>query len=104
MSGQHLCPNERSVNLNVVCGVPIHHHSNTLEYLDVLMSRNTSRLLTDIEVEHINLCDDDGDLIKDHYSLNVRAPQQQCEVVSYRNVKEIGINQFCEDIRVSHQL
>ena len=38
--------------------VPTHHHGHTL---DVLMSRDTSTLLTDIEVEDINICNDDGD-------------------------------------------
>ena len=39
--------------------VPTHHHVHTL---DVLISRDTSTLLTDIEMEDINLCNDDGDL------------------------------------------
>ena len=46
--------------------VPTHHHGHTL---DVLISRDTRTLLTDIEVEDINLCNDDGDLIRDHYSI-----------------------------------
>ena len=40
--------------------VLIHHHRHTL---DVLISRDTSARLTDNEVEDINLCNDDGDLI-----------------------------------------
>ena len=40
--------------------VPTHHHAHTL---DVLISRDTSTLFTDIEVEYINLCNDDGIII-----------------------------------------
>ena len=68
--------------------VPKHHHGHTL---DVLISRDTSTLLTDIEVEDINLCNDDGDLIRDHYSIECTIQQstqlQNREIVSYRNVK-----------------
>ena len=51
--------------------VPTHHHGHTL---DVLISRDTSTLLTDIEMEDINLCSEDGDLIRDHYSIEYTTP------------------------------
>ena len=70
--------------------VPTHHHGHTL---DVLISRYTSTLFTDIEVEDINLCNDDSDLIRDHYyiecTIQQSTQQQNCEIVSYRNVKQI---------------
>ena len=49
--------------------------SESLDTLDVLISRDTSTLLTDIEVEDINLCNDDGDLIRDHYSIECTIQQ-----------------------------
>ena len=52
--------------------VPTHHHGHTL---DVLISRDTSTLLTGIEVKDINLCNDDGDLIRDHYSIECTIQQ-----------------------------
>ena len=74
--------------------VPTHHRGHTL---DVLISRDTSTLLIDIEVEDINLCNDDGDLIRDHYSIDCPIPQstqlQNREIVSYRKVKQIDIDQ-----------
>ena len=70
--------------------VATHHHGHTL---DVLISRDTITLLTDIEVEDINLCNDDGDLIRDHYFIECTIQQstqlQNREIVSYRNVKQI---------------
>ena len=84
---------------------PHHHHGHTL---DVLISRDTSTLLTDIEVEDINLCNDDGDLIWDHYSIECTIQQstslQNCDIVSYRNVKQIDIDQFCKDVSESPTL
>ena len=85
--------------------VPTHHHGHTLD--DVLISRDTSTLLTDIEVEDI-LCNDDGDLFRDHYSIECTIQQstqlQNCEIVSYRNVKQIDIDQFCKDVSESPTL
>ena len=76
-----------------------HHHGHTL---DVLISRDTSTLLTDIEVEDINLCNNDGDLIRDYYS--IVSTLQKREIVAYRNVKQINIDMFCKDISVSPAL
>ena len=63
--------------------VPTHHHGHTL---DVLISRDTSTLLTDIEVEDINLCNDDGDLIRDYYSIVCTI--QQSTQLQNREVQE----------------
>ena len=71
------------------------HHGLTL---DVPISRDTSTLLTDIEVEDINPCNDDSDLIRDSYSIECtiqQSPQlQNREIVLYRNVKQIDIDQI----------
>ena len=79
--------------------VPTHHHGHTL---DVLISRDTSTLLTDIEVKNINLCNDNGDLIRDHYSIECTIQQstqlQNREIVSYRNVKQIVPSYLSHDL------
>ena len=61
--------------------VPTHHHGHTLY---VLISRDTSTLLTDIEVKDINLCNDGGDLIRDHYSI-------ECTFNSQHNYKIVKL-------------
>ena len=77
--------------------VPTYGHT-----LDVIISRDTSTLLTDIGVEDINLCNDDGDLIRDHYSIECTiqqsTPLQKHGIMSYRNVKRIHIDQFCKNV------
>ena len=59
-------------------------------------------------MEDINLCNDDGDLIRDHYSIECTIQQstqlQNREIVSYRNVKQIYIDQFCKDVSESPTL
>ena len=56
-------------------------------------------------MEDINLCNDDGDQIRDHYSIECTIQQstqlQNREIVSYRNVKQIDIDQFCKDVSES---
>ena len=59
-------------------------------------------------MEDINLCNDDGDLIRDHYSIECTiqqsTQQQNGEIISYRNVKQIDIDQFCRDVSESPTL
>ena len=43
-----------------------HHLGHTL---DVIISRDTSSILTDVEVVDISLCNDNGVTIRDHYDL-----------------------------------
>ena len=62
-----------------------------------------SGLQADIEMEDINLCNDEGDLIGDHNSIECTIQQSaqlhNREIVSYRNVKQIDIDKFCMDVR-----
>ena len=59
-------------------------------------------------MEDINLCNDDGDLIRVHYSIECTIQQstqlQNREIVSYRNVKQINIYPFCKDVSESTTL
>ena len=53
-------------------------------------------------MEAINLCNDDGDLIRDHYSIECTIQQstqlQNREIAAYRNVEQIDIDQFHKDV------
>ena len=59
-------------------------------------------------MEDINLCNDDGDLIRDHYSIKCTIQQStqlhNREIVPYRNVKQLDIDQFCKDVSESPTL
>ena len=65
-------------------------------------------MITDIEVDDINLCYSDGDLISYHYSImcpiHQSTPLQKCDVVSYGNVKQMDIDHVCKDVSESHTL
>ena len=74
---------------------------------NVLINRDTSPLLTDIEVEDINLCNDEGELLRDHYSIECTMQQSNTttrEILSYRNVKQREIDRFCKDVSDSPTL
>ena len=59
-------------------------------------------------MEDINLCNNDGDLIRDRYSIECpiqqSTPLQKREIVSYMNVKQTDIKQLCEDVSESPTL
>ena len=85
--------------------VPTHHHGHTL---DVLITRDTSTLLTDLRWKISTFVMTIGDPIRDHYSIECTiqqsTPLQKREVVSNRNVKQIDIDQFCKDVSESRTL
>ncbi len=84
---------------------PTHHHGHTL---DVLISRDTSNIVTDVEVHDINLCSDDGTIIQDHYAIrctiHTPAPKSDRCMVTYRKYKHIDIDAFRQDIMSSPTL
>ena len=45
---------------------PTHHHGHTL---DVLITRDTSAIIGNVDVEDIGLCDDKGTLLQSHYAI-----------------------------------
>ena len=59
-------------------------------------------------MEAINRSNDDGDIIQDHYyivcSIQQSTPLQKREIISYRNVKQIDIDEFCKDVSESPTL
>lgn len=84
---------------------PTHHRGHTL---DVLISRDTSTLLSDTEVNDIHLCSDDGNLVQDHYAIHCTirtpAPFPNRQSVSYRKYTHIDIGAFRHDIASTSSL
>ena len=81
---------------------PIHHLGHTL---DVIISRYTRSILTDVEVVDIGLCDDNGVTIRDHYAVTSTLkhvmPRAAKKLVNYRKQQFIDIPSFCEYIATS---
>ena len=50
-----------SCDLHQYINVPTHYKGHTL---DILISRDTSELICDVDVLDIGLCDNDGNLVK----------------------------------------
>ena len=81
---------------------PTHHLWHTL---DVIISRDTSSILTDVEVVDIGLCKENGVTIRDHYAvtstLKHAMPRAAKKLVNYRKLQSIDILSFFEDIATS---
>ncbi len=74
--------------------------------LDVLISRDTSKLISKTKVIDIGLCDNQGNIIRDHYSVTCKMniPHASCtnrQLVSYRKLRDINVQQFQQDIIAS---
>ncbi len=76
--------------------------------LDVLISRSSSTLLQGIYVSDIALCNNEGQVLNDHYSIicNVDFPIPKVEQksISYRRFRDIDIVSFKSDIISSSTL
>ena len=81
---------------------PTHHLGHML---DVIISRDTSSILTDVEVVDIGLCNENEVTIRDHYAvtstLKHAMPRAVKKLVNYRKLQSIDIPSFCEDIATS---
>ena len=81
---------------------PTHHIGHTL---DVIISRDTIGILTDVEVADIGLCHENEVAIRDHYvvtsTLKHAMPRAAKQLVNYRKLQSIDIPSFCEDIATS---
>ncbi len=84
---------------------PTHYCGHTL---DILVSRSSSTLLQGIYVSDIALCNDEGQLLKDHYAIvcniNLPMPKLEKETISYRKFKDINLLNFKADIASSSLL
>ena len=75
---------------------PTHCGGHTL---DVIMSRDNDTLVSNVQVQDIGLCDDNGTLINDHYAIicdltKLKSCQVQQKSVSYRKFKDINLERF----------
>ena len=84
---------------------PTHHHGHTL---DVLITRDTSASIGNVDVEDIGLCDDKGTLLQSHFAVTcdilLPAVSTKLKAVSYRQLKNIDTEQFKIDISSSDTL
>ena len=84
---------------------PTHYKGHTL---DILLSRDKSDILYNVQVTDIGLSDDDGNLTCDHYAVTCNIQElsipPQKKQVTYRKLKDINLDAFCSDIRASHSL
>ncbi len=111
LDNSNLCSTHRFINILNSCGLqqhvqePTHHHGHIL---DVLISRDTSTCMKNVDVKDIGLCNDYGNLLNDHYAitstfqLDVQTPNRKC--ISYRRTQDIDIDVFCENISSSNLL
>ena len=84
---------------------PTHYLGHTL---DILISRDNSDIIYDVVIKDIGLCDNDGNLSRDHFAIccNIRQsrPVLNRKSIAYRPYKSIDIDRFRDDIRSSHGL
>ena len=94
-----------SCDLHQYVNVPTHYKGHTL---DILVSRDTSELICDVDVFDIGLCDNDGNLVKDHFAItcNIKlsVPITLRKIVQSGKVKDIDIEQLRNDIQSSTNL
>ena len=76
--------------------------------LDILITRDTSDVVCNVEVVDIGLSDNDGNVIRDGYAITCFITQQipatSLGTVSYRKLKSINVDSFRNDIQVSSSL
>ena len=84
---------------------PTHVHGHTL---DVVITRDTSNLVSDINVTDPGLCDHMGRLTRDHYAVsftaNIAKPAPCWKTVSFRKLRSIDVESFKRDIAASTML
>ena len=76
--------------------------------LDILITRDTSDVVCNVEVVDIGLSDNDGNVIRDHYAITCfitqPSPATTRKTVSYRKLKSINVDSFRNDIQASSNL
>lgn len=90
------------------CGLQQHLHEPTHysgHTLDVLISRDTSQLIKNIEIRDIGLSTDAGHVLKDHLAVSFKITRSiahpNTKIVTYRKLRNIDVNTFANDIRAS---
>ena len=76
--------------------------------LDILITRDTSDVVCNVEVVDIGLSDNDGNVIRDHYAITCfvtqLSPATSRKTVSYRKLKSTNVDSFRNDIQASSSL
>ena len=76
--------------------------------MDILITRDTSDVVCNVEVLDIGLSDNDGNVIRDHYAITCfktqPSPATTRKTVSYRKLKPINVALFHNDIQASSSL
>ena len=76
--------------------------------LDILITRDTSDVVCNVEVVDIGLSDNDGNVIRDHYAITCfitqPSPATTRKTVLYRKLKSINVDSFRNDIQASSSL
>ena len=87
----------------------VNEPTHILEHtLDILITRDTSDVVCNVEVVDIGLSDNDGNVIRDHYAIKCfitqPSPATTRKTVSYRKLKSINVDSFRNDIQASSSL
>ena len=101
----------RFINLLACSGLKQHVNDPTHilgHTLDILITRDTSDVVSNVEVLDIGLSDNDGNVIRDHYAITCLitqpSPATSRKNVSYRKLKSINLDSFHNDIQASSSL
>ena len=82
-----------------------HKHGHTL---DVVITRDSSNLVSDLTVSDPHLCNDGGKITRDHlavnFKLNITKPARVRKLVGYRKLRCVNVESFKRDIKSSVEL
>ena len=77
---------------------PTHYLGHSL---DILISRDNSDIIYDVVIRDIGLCDNEGNLSRDHFAIfcNIRQsrPVLNQKSITYKPFKSIDIDSFRDD-------
>ena len=102
---------QRFMDTIKACGLQQHVHEPTHvlgHTLDVVISRDTSHIISDVTITDPGLCDHLGKLTRDHFAvgftITLVKPAHTQKIVSYRKLRAIDVEAFKHDIVVSSML
>ena len=82
-----------------------HKHGHTL---DVVITRDSSNLVSELTVSDPHLCNDGGKITRDHlaveFKLNITKPARVRKLVEYRKLRCVNVESFKRDIKSSFEL
>ena len=82
-----------------------HKHGHTL---DVVITRDSSNLVSELTVSDHHLCNDGGKITRDHlavnFKLNITKPARVQKLVEYRKLRCVNVENFKRDIQSSVEL